>query len=155
MTPMPTFKAAMSRLLILITAVWLSGCAMTFISDFDQASLDQMQLVNKKIDRFFIELQYAEVDERKYDGFRQAYVDIDVELNALKTMQAVRPMNDLTVKQVDILLELWQQERQNHKSKDGISDFLIKRHRSQYNRLLLAMIKGEKAKPTDPVTNAQ
>lgn len=150
MATLRLLKQTMQRTLILLSALYLAGCSMMFISDYDQASVDQMQLVNKKIDRFFIELEFAEPENRKYSAFKASYVDISVELNALKTMQAVRPMNDLTVKQVDILLDLWKLERTTHQDKDSISNFLIKRHRSQYNRLLTAMIKGEKAKPVQP-----
>ncbi|NQZ12672.1 MAG: hypothetical protein HRT35_36435 [Algicola sp.] len=122
---------------------------MSFISDYDQASMDEMQLVNKKIDRLFISMTYADPKDRGYEQFKAAYLDIDVELNALRTMQAVRPMNELTVKQVDILLNLWKQERAGHQKSKGMSNFIIKLHRSQYNRLLMAMIKGESAKPKD------
>ncbi len=136
--------------LVLCLCLFMSACSMSFISDYDQASMDEMQLINKKIDRFFITMTYADPADRGYEKFKDAYLDIDVELNALRTMQSVRPMNDLTVKQVDILLDLWKQERAAHQKSKGLSNFIIKLHRSQYNRLLMAMIKGESAKPKEP-----
>jgi hypothetical protein len=136
--------------LITFIAVFMSACSMLFISDYDQASMDEMQLINKKIDRFFIRLNYADVKDRKYANYKEAYLDIDVELNALKTMQAVRPMNDLTLKQVDIVLEFWQKERTAHQQKDGMANIFIKLHRSQYRRLFMAMIRGENAKVKTP-----
>jgi outer membrane biogenesis lipoprotein LolB len=145
-----TFKHALQLGLLAFAALLLSGCSMTFISDYDQATMDEMQLINKKIDRFFLRLSYEDPKERTYRKFKKAYLDIEVELHALKTMQVVRAMNELTVKQVDTALNLWQQERTSHQKNNGISDILIKIHRSQYNRLFMAMIKGEASKPKEP-----
>jgi hypothetical protein len=152
--PSPALKTQAEQFLrlglLLCLCLFMSACSMSFISDYDQASMNEMQLVNKKIDRFFITMTYADPADRGYEKFKAAYLDIDVELNALRTMQSVRPMNELTVKQVDILLNLWKQERAGHQKSNGLSNFIIKLHRSQYNRLLMAMIKGESAKPKEP-----
>ena len=81
-------------------------------------------------------------------------MDIDVELQALKTRQELRALNELTLKQVNITISLFKQDREQHKKQDTISNFLLKRHRKQYNRLFLAMIKGEEAKKI-PQSNQQ
>lgn len=139
------------RLALLCSVViGFCGCSLlSVISDFDQDSLNQMQLVQKKIDFMFTTLQFSDKSERQFSKFKNMYIDISVEINALKSMQLVRSMNDLTNQQVDTLIKLWQQEHQAHKQKDGMSDIIINLHRSQYRRLMMAIIKGEEAKPQE------
>lgn len=136
--------------LLCVAVIGFSGCSLlSVISDFDQASLDQMQLINKKIDRMFITLQLTDKSERKFARFKNMYIDIAVEINALKSMQLARSSNELTLQQVDTLVKFWQQERESHQKKDTVSNIIIKLHHSQYNRLMMAMIKGEEAKPQE------
>jgi hypothetical protein len=128
--------------------LFLNACAINQISNYDQKSMDQMELVAMKVDRFFVGLSYTPKSERKYQKYASNYLDIEVELNALKLRQQVRATNDLTLKQVEIAQMLWSEDRKSHQKKDTISDFIIKRHRQQFNRVFLAMIKGEESKPT-------
>lgn len=137
-------------LCLCVLTVGLSGCSLlSVISDYDPESLKQMQVINKKIDRMFITLQYSDKKERQFAKYKHAYIDIAVEINALKSMQMARASNELTMQQVDTLVKFWQQERVAHQKKDTVSDIIIKLHHSQYSRLMMAMIKGEEAKPQD------
>lgn len=125
----------------------LSGCALNLISDYDEQSLQDMERIAKQVDMFYAKLLYTPSEQRHYQNFNQDYITIEVELNALKTRQQIRELNELTFKQVQIAQNLWHQDMQQHKKNDGISDFIIKRHRKQFNRVFLAMIKGEQSKP--------
>lgn len=133
-------------LLTFYMLLMLPSCTTTLISDYDQNTVEQMELIAKKIDRLYIELGYIPAQERAFDYVESEYLDIEVELQALKTRQQLRPLNELTLKQVDISLSLFLQDRERHKKLDTISDFLIKRYRKQYNRLFIAMIRGEEIK---------
>ena len=124
----------------------LPSCALQLVSDFDQQSLKQMELVAKKVNRLFIKLSYLSPEQRNYHQVKSSYMDVDVELQALKTRQQLRPLNELTLKQLNIIISLWQQGRDRHKSANTVSDFLLKRHQKQYNRMFVAMIKGEESK---------
>ena len=133
-----------------VLMVGLSGCSLlSVISDYDPASLNQMQVINKKIDRMFITLQYSDKKDRQFAKYKPMYIDVAVEINALKSMQMARSSNELTMKQVDTLVKFWQEERKAHQKKDTVANIIIKLHHSQYNRLLMAMIKGEEAKPQE------
>ena len=125
----------------------MSGCALNLVSDYDQESLQSMELLAKKVDLFYAKLAMVSPKERGFKRFNQDYVAIDVDLNALLTRQKIRAVNELTTKQVVIAQNLWSQDMQLHKQRDTISDFIVKRHRQQFNRLFLAMIKGEESKP--------
>lgn len=137
-----------------VLTVGLSGCSLlSVISDFDPASLNQMQLISKKIDRMFITLQYSDKKERQFAKYKSMYIDVAVEINALKSIQMARSSNELTMQQVATLVKFWQEERKAHQTKDTVPDIIIKLHHSQYNRLMMAMIKGEEAKPQDAKSN--
>ena len=120
---------------------------MQFISDFDLQSMQDMQRVAKMVDSFYIMLEEVPAEERTYDNSKEGYARIKAELNALKLSQEIRPLNELTTKQVKIAIDLWQEDINFHKKYDSMSDFVIGRHRSQFNRLFRSMIQGEQAKP--------
>ncbi|UAA37905.1 hypothetical protein KIH87_14555 [Paraneptunicella aestuarii] len=135
------------RYAVLLMALLASACSMQIISDFDQVSFNKMMQVSSRIDGFYLRLMYLPKEERTYTQSDSQYIDIEVELNALRRMQQYRPMNELTLKQVDIAIDLWLQDKKAHQEKDTVSDFIIKRHREQFTQVFDAMITGELSKP--------
>lgn len=121
-------------------------CTLQLVADYDQSTLQQLELVAKKVDRLYVELSYTPEQQRSYQKVASQYLDIEVSLEALKTRQQLRELNELTLKQVDITISLFRQDRELHKQRNTVSDFLLKRRRKQYNRLFISMIKGEEAK---------
>lgn len=121
-------------------------CTLQLVADYDQSTLQQLELVAKKVDRLYVELSYTPEQQRTYQKVTSQYLDIEVSLEALKTRQQLRALNELTLKQVDITISLFRQDRELHKQRNTVSDFLLKRRRKQYNRLFISMIKGEEAK---------
>ncbi|WP_159084181.1 hypothetical protein [Saccharobesus litoralis] len=135
-----------NRLLVACFVLILSSCAIHLVSDFDKQSLQQMQAVASQVEQHFISLQYVEKSQRLFEQSKDNYIAIEVALQALKVRQAMRPLNEQTLKQVDIALDLWSKDIASHKKQNTVSDFILQRHRQQYQRLFLAMIKGEEAK---------
>lgn len=125
----------------------LSGCSMQLISNQDPVSLSMIEEVAKDVDYMYTKMTYMPADKRDYKQFSDYYLSIEVKLNALKNRQEGRVMNELTLKQVGIVLQLWQQDRITHATKGALSNFLLKRHKEQYQRLFMALIKAESAKP--------
>jgi len=144
MKPIYLTKAFILAAMLLL----LNACALNQISDYDVRSMNQMQLVAKKVDYFYAQISYQPKEKRTYSQSAKQYLEIEVDLNALKLRQQARPTNELTLKQVEIAQTLWSEDRKSHQKKDTISDFIIKRHRQQFSRVFLAMIKGEESKPT-------
>lgn len=124
-----------------------SGSSIQVVARFDASSAQQATQIANSIDQFFTRLLYLPPEQRRYRGLQGGYLDIQVKLQALKQRQEMRQLNDLSLRQADIALELWQQDQQQHQHNDGISDFLIKRHQSNYQQLMNALIQGEHAKP--------
>lgn len=143
------------RLPLFLVAWLISACSMQFISDFDLQSMQDMRRAAKMVDSFYIMLEEVPPEQRTYDNSKEAYAMIKAELNALKLSQEIRPLNELTTKQVQIAIDLWQEDISFHKKYDSMSDFVIGRHRSQFNRLFRAMIQGEQAKPSNQQNSNQ
>jgi len=143
---MKTTQSLYKTLCLLVMAFVLSGCALQLVSDFDEKSLDDMEAIATEVNGFYLGLSYMEKSERSYKNSRQQYLEIEVALEALRSRQEIRAMNELTLKQVDITLKLWREDRERHQAADTLSNFLIKRRKGQYQRLFLAMIKGEESK---------
>ena len=93
------------RLPIFLLAWLISACSMQFISDFDLQSMQDMQRVAKMVDSFYIMLEEVPAEERTYDNSKEGYARIKAELNALKLSQEIRPLNELTTKQVKIAID--------------------------------------------------
>ena len=123
-----------------------SGCGLQLISGYDEASKKDMLALAREVDAFYIDILDEEPERREYQYYADDYRYVLVELNALRRSQEIRQYNELTLKQVDILLDLWKKDMAQHKKNDGFSTFLLKRHRDQYVRIFAAMIKGEAAK---------
>ena len=134
-------------ILALLVFLVLPGCSLQLVSDYDQKSMTMMEGIAKDVDRLYIQLGYEKPLGRNFSIYSAFYEDVEVDLNALKSRQEVRPMNELTLKQVDVALQLWSQDRMAHQRKNTVSDFLVRSHRRQFKRLFHAMIKGESSKP--------
>lgn len=135
------------RLLLIIVLGVLSACTTQLISDRDSVSLGMMEEIAQDVDYMYTKMSYLPDNKRDYNQFFDCYLDVEVKLNALKIRQQARVMNELTVKQVDIVLQLWRQDRIKHQTQNTQSDFLLKRHKQQYQRLFFTLIKAESAKP--------
>jgi len=140
----------MKRLIIthfLLLCLFLtSGCAVEMISPYDDKTVEQMERIDQKIDHFYLILQSVPEKDRSFTHYSSVYLDIDVQIRSLERRQEVREKNEETLKQTRILASLWKQDIAIHKKQNSISDFMIKRRMSQYQRLMNTMIVGELAK---------
>ena len=121
-------------------------CTLQLVADYDQPTLQQLELVANKIDRLLAQLNLMPKQSRSYKAVASQYVDIDVLLQSLKTRQELRALNELALKQVNVTISLFTQDRQLHQQRNTVSDFLLKYRKKQYSRLFISMIEGEESK---------
>ncbi len=126
--------------------LFLTGCSLQMVAPYDLQTVSQIAEVEKKIDYLYRSAELLPESDRQYEQFAQQYTEIDVDIRALLRRQQRRDKNTETIKQVDILLDLWTQDRNTHQEKDSLSTFIIKRRLDQYQRMFTALIKGENAK---------
>ncbi|WP_353666998.1 hypothetical protein [Marinomonas sp. THO17] len=131
---------------LLLSTILLISCSIQLVSPFDSRSLEQMENIDKDIDRFYLILQSLPESERTYANVSARYIDIEVQIRSLERRQALREKNDETLTQSKTLTSLWQQDIAAHKKNNAISDFIIQRRMDQYRRLMSTLIEGEMAK---------
>ena len=83
---------------------------------------------------------------RAISTFKNSYNEIETDIRGLLMKNEIRPLNKVSTQQVKILLDLWVEDKELHKTNDGFSDFEDKRHRTQFVRVFTAIAKGEEAK---------
>ena len=126
----------------------ITGCTIRYVAQYDPDVEEEIYVISKKVDVFFGKLIETSKDERTYQKFKNEYIEIEAELRLLLRRNQIRALNDETVAQINTTLELWLDDKAKHAQNDTVSDFIAKKHREQYSRLFIAMIKGETAKDT-------
>src|SRR5574344_449765 len=145
MTPQNQTKRALF-LPILLLAFLIGGCTVHYVADYDASIKNETIRVAKEVDLFWGNLLDTPSNERQYDKFKVQYNEIETDIRGLLMQNEIRPLNEESTEQAQIALKLWIDDRTSHKKKDSISDFIAALHRSQYNRLFIAIAKGEEAK---------
>lgn len=82
-----------------------------------------MESAAQEVDYLYTKMSYLPDNMRSYEQFSDYYLDIKVKLNALRNRQKSRSVNELTLKQVDIILQLWRQDRVKHQQQGAPLDF--------------------------------
>ncbi|MDO8549707.1 MAG: hypothetical protein Q7S39_06105 [Ignavibacteria bacterium] len=132
--------------LLAITILGINGCTIQYVAEYDESIKNEIIRISAEIDKFYgILLETAEA-ARTYINFKDEYLTIEVDLRTLLTRNKIRPLNEESVKQTEIVLDLWLNDKEQHKTNDSVSDFIIKQHRNQFQRIFIAMAIGEEVK---------
>ena len=124
----------------------LSGCALQFIASYDNETLKQIEMIDREVDRLYMDLSFTPMEERHYRLFAKRYQEVLLHIRSLERRQKRREKNTESLKQTQTLLGFWIQDDATHKKNNTLSDFIISRRTSQYRRLFDALIEGELAK---------
>lgn len=138
------FTAHLAAVFILIFG--LSACSLQQVAYFDEGSLQMTQDLSIRVDMFFAKLIRKPKEERTYEASAEEYIEIDVLLNALLVRNQNRQFNELSVEQIQSLVELWQNEESTHKKRDKFPDVLIKLHRQQFKIAFSSIMRSEQYK---------
>ena len=139
---------------IFLLAFLLGGCTVHYVADYDASIKNETVRVAKEVDLFWGNLLDTPSNERQYDKFKVQYNEIETDIRGLLMQNQIRPLNEESTRQVQIVLDLWIEDRTSHKKKDSISDFIATLHRNQYNSLFIAIARGEEAKNMSASTDS-
>lgn len=132
---------------ILVLIVYtISGCRVQYVADYDDNIRNDIISIAEEIDMFYTLLLETPEADRTYESFKEDYLDIEVSLRSLLMKNKIRPLNEESTRQTEIALELWLEDKEAHKEDDTVSDFIINQHRSQFQRIFIAMAIGESVK---------
>ncbi|MDO9577593.1 MAG: hypothetical protein Q7J16_06880 [Candidatus Cloacimonadales bacterium] len=112
-------------LIILISIILLSSCAVQLVAEYDKDSAYQIIKISKKVDMFFITLREEEPDERQYEKSSSNYIEIEIELRTLIMLNKTRPKNEESTKIAEHILQNWLEFKAVHKQNNGYKDSLL------------------------------
>jgi hypothetical protein len=141
-----TKKFSQAAILLFITSFVLIGCRVQYVADYDDTVYNEIISVAKEIDMFYTILLSTSAEERLYENFIDEYLTIEVDLRSLLMRNEIRSLNEESTRQTEIALELWLEDKSQHKENNSVSDFIITQHRKQFQRIFVAMATGESAK---------
>ncbi len=124
----------------------LSGCTVRYVADYNAEIKDETLQIAKKVDLFWGTLIDTQKSKRKYHDFKDKYIEIETDIRILNVKNKIRAFNKTSTKQVNVLLELWLEDKKSHKNNNSFSGFIATRHRKQFLRLFTAIAKGEEEK---------
>lgn len=127
----------------------LSSCKITLIPDYNEAIAKQIDNTAMSVDKFYLtmlETTTASGGERSFNNYARQYVDIEVELSSLLNKNKIRPLNENSVRICEITLQLWRKYKEEHKTKNSISNGIIKLNQKTFSDLFYAMQVAEKGK---------
>lgn len=134
---------------LLLAILLLTSCAVKYVADYDQTTLNKIIDVSKQVDLFYITLLDIESTERDFEKFTQSYKEIEVELRSLVMINKIRPLNDDSTRIAEQVLEFWLKYKTKHKEKNRYSNAQLKLHQKRFNRLFTAMAIGETLKQNE------
>jgi hypothetical protein len=143
---MNNVKISQYFLSLLLVFGMLSGCTVKYVAEYDSYIKEEIVQIAKKVDLFWGKLIDTPIEDRKYDAFKDQYNEIETDIRGLLIRNQIRTLNKLSTKQVSNLLDLWMEDKKNHKKSNTFTDFEAKRHRKQFVRVFIAIAKGEEAK---------
>ena len=126
-----------------MTTVVLTGCAVTFISSYDEATDKGVTGLQTSIDSLMRQLDQDPVPD--YGAVKKNYDTIRVDLSSLRFRNEARPNNSITVKQLNILKGQLDTLENQHKNKT-LNQVMIAPAQDALDRTLSAILKLELAK---------
>ncbi len=122
------------------------GCTVQYVAVYDESIKNEIIRIAGEVEMFYATVLEVDTSLRGYNNFKDRYLVIEVDLRTLLTRNKIRPLNEESTKQTEIALELWLDDKEKHKLNDSVSDFIINSHRNQFQRIFIAMAKGEAVK---------
>lgn len=126
--------------------VFFNSCTVQYVAEYDESVKNEIIRIAAQVETFYAELLEADSTERVYINFKDQYLAIEVDLRTLLLRNKIRPLNEESTKQSEIALELWVDDKEQHKNENTVSNFIINLHRKQFQRIFIAMAKGESIK---------
>ena len=137
----------LKRIAFIYILISLSACQWNRIADHDP-QIDLLLVQSKvKIDTFWQDMALQPAAKRQFNRYESAYQDIHFDLKVLLELNQRRIDNQESITQTNNLLTLWRQDISRHKQQNSFKNFFLKRRHSEYQRMLISMLKAEQVKP--------
>lgn len=126
--------------------VMTGGCAIRLISNYDEQIDKGATDLHKELDAFLTDLETkAGTPEASYDVAKAFYPRYLVDLRALRVRARAQPENELTEKQLDLMMDSIEQLRRQHQA-GPLARAVIDVNRNLFSQAWGAVVKLELAK---------
>ncbi len=131
---------------VMVMLVGLAGCSsVRLIAEYDELIDQQVTEIYRQMESQLVFLErYANAEEAKYEQNTDFYDGVKIDLRSLKVRAAAHPKNDITLQQIDLLVQNVELMQQMHQA--GISQNDIPPLRKAFEVSTTAIIKLELAK---------
>lgn len=138
----------------LVLGAVLAGCAVKFVSSYDEQTDRAVTELQKKFESFFVRLEGLNgLPECSYDHHQAFYQEAEVDLSSIRLRASAIPQNDITIEQVGLLADSLEKLEEIHKSKGEedsgakcMTGATIEPLRSNFNSIFTAILKLELGK---------
>lgn len=135
--------------IILAFALFMGGCTVKLVADYDSATYEEILRVAKEVDKFYGILLDMPEKERAYKGFSGKYIELEATIRSLYTRNLTRPLNKESTKISENILELWIKYKDRHKTSDTYTSGNAKLDRKRLQRMFVSAADAEVAKKLD------
>jgi hypothetical protein len=139
-----------------ITAILLVlvGCAVKFVSSYDEQTDRAVTELQKKVESFFVRLERLDgLPECSYEHHKGFYEDAEVQVSSIQLRASAIPQNSITVEQMELVERSVESLEELHKlkaEKDAgdrcITQAEIQPLRENFNTIFTAILTFELAK---------
>lgn len=136
-----------SFLPVLFLSLLLTGClTVKWVSDYDEATDNALTSLQSKMEKHFLLYENNPVEfVNNYEGYKNFYDAVRLDLSAIKFRVDARPLNELSSQQIDLFSGIVDDLEELHK--DGLTErSAIASARQTVNSSLSSMLKLELAK---------
>ncbi|WP_010386086.1 hypothetical protein [Pseudoalteromonas rubra] len=136
----------MKQVVLVYCCVFMTACQLVPVASYEPEVRNLLVRTSVEVDFFWRNMRSIDVSARQFERFSKMYTDIEKDIMAIRQFNLLRENNSESIRQSEILLELWRKDRASHQSSNGFSNFKIKRRLNEYQRVFNAMMAGESAK---------
>lgn len=146
----PASRNIATRLSIFLSILLLLGsCRLTLLPPYEKELVQQIEIVEKKINKFYLEISEKTADKnggRIFPNYVDRYISIETDLNLIYQKNRIRPLNQNSTRIAQITLEIWRKYKKEHRLKNHISDSEIMLNQTYLDNLFYIMQVAEKSK---------
>jgi hypothetical protein len=126
-------------LIVFVSSFVITSCKVSWVATYDYMVAQQIDVVAKKIDKFYLtllETTQNENEQRVYSKYAEAYIDIEVELSNLLQKNNRRDKNQESIEINKRILNKWLEYKEIHKTENQLSNADIEANKMNFENMM-------------------
>ncbi len=132
---------------ILLSIINFTACSkVQYIAEYDKTTEDHIYKCALLVDEFFEEMLLIDEKNREFENFKNGYKNIEIELYKLIMLEQIRIKNEDSIKQANLLYEMWNDAMLKHEEDIIIKDIILYENRKIFIETFIELAKCEQNK---------